>query len=177
MCIMMLHFHHRKSQFFRDHHRIVLWMHITAYNLRLYFQQCFHPSDSLLKCFYRSQIFQISDIWGRIKSVIHTNAEEFLSSPPCASTCPPWCGNHKRKRCIPSGTSDHIGFCPHKNPSPNRPHGYGSSCHGTGCSHRDATVPLLLPDHLCRLAHRKYFHWSLPETRASGFHHHMKKKS
>ena len=72
---MMLHFHHRKSQFFRDHHRIVLWMHITAYNLRFYFQQCFHPSYSLPKCFYRSQIFQISDIWRRIKSVIHTNAK------------------------------------------------------------------------------------------------------
>ena len=106
---MMLHFHHRKSQFFRDHHRIVLWMHITAYNLRFYFQQCFHPSYSLPKCFYRSQIFQISDIWRRIKSVIHTNAKrilEFSTNGKHLSSI--WCGNHKRKRCIPSGPSDHI---------------------------------------------------------------------
>ena len=111
MCIMMLHFHHRKSQFFRDHHRIVLWMHITAYNLRFYFQQCFHPSYSLPKCFYRSQIFQISDIWRRIKSVIHTNAKRILEfSTNGKHLSPIRCGNHERKRCITSGTANHIWF-------------------------------------------------------------------
>ena len=108
---MMLHFHHRKSQFFRYHHGIVLWMHITAYDLRFYFQECFQPSYSLLKCFYRSQIFQISDIWRRIKAVIHTDAKRILELSTNGKHLPPiWCGNHKRKGCIPSGTANHIWF-------------------------------------------------------------------
>ena len=171
---MMLHFHHRKSQFFRDHHRIVP---LDAYHsiqspvlLPAVFPSFLQSPEVLLP----SQIFQISDIWRRIKSVIHTNAKrilEFSTNGKHLSSI--WCGNHKRKRCIPSGTSDHIWSVLIKSPLPNRPHGYGSCGHGTACSRRIRTILPLLPDHHDRLAHQKYFHWSLPEIPAFQFHHHM----
>ena len=86
-------------------------MHITAYDLRLHFQQCFQSSDCLTKCFYCPQIFQVSHIWGRIKTVIHTDAEGvFEFSTDCEHLSLIWCGNHKRKWCITSGTADHIWF-------------------------------------------------------------------
>ena len=61
---------------------------------------------------------------------------------------------------------------PGKNPSRNRLHGYGSSGHEKVCSRINVTVPLLLPGHLCKLVHRKYFHWSSRENLASECRHH-----
>ena len=45
---------------------------------------------------------------------------------------------------------------PHKNPSRNRPPGCEFFGHEITCSHRNRTVQILLPDHLCKLVHRKY---------------------
>ena len=109
--IMVLHFYDRKSKFFRYHHGIVLWMHITADEFRLYFQKRFKPSDCFPKCFDCTQIFQISHIWRWIKTVIHTYAERILKlSTDGKHLSPIWCGNHERKWCITSGTTDHIWF-------------------------------------------------------------------
>ena len=108
---MVLHFYDRKSRFFRHHHGIVLRMHVTADDFRLYFQKRFESSDRLPKCFDCTQIFQITYIWRWIKTVIHTDTERVLKfSTDGKHLSPIWCGNHKRKWCVPSGTTDHIWF-------------------------------------------------------------------
>ena len=78
MRIMVLHFYDRKSKFFRHHHGIVLRMHVTADDFRLYFQKRFKSSNRLPKCFDCTQIFQISHIWRGIKTTVHTDAKRIF---------------------------------------------------------------------------------------------------
>ena len=109
MCVMMLHFQNGKPQFLGHHCGIIFWMKVTDHHFRLYFQKCFQPAYGFLQGFYRSKILQITHIRGRIKTVIHTNAECILKLSTCRDHLSlPGCGNHKGQRCISTGAPDHI---------------------------------------------------------------------
>ena len=109
MRVMVLHFQNRKPYFLCHYCRIIFRMKITDNHLRLNFQKSFQPSHRFFQGFYSPKIFQIPHIWGWIKAVVHTNAESILKlSTCCDHLSAPWCGNHKRKRCIATGAADHI---------------------------------------------------------------------
>ena len=109
MCIVMLYFFHRKSEFLCDCRGIVSRMQITDNHRRIHLQKRFQTRNRLPQSLHRSQILQISHIRRRIKTSVHTDTKcIFQLAAHSQHLSFPRIGNHKRKRCISSGAADHI---------------------------------------------------------------------